>query len=379
MEKLKITLLYDAIEDKEKAEAKERGEKLPLVYEQIMQVLTKRGHTVNLLAAEPKIRDLVSHIEKDDSDIIFNLCESLGGISQYEQNVASLLELLDKKFTGSGSLGLALAQDKALAKKLFSFHGIKYPKFSVIDEGQVDWSDDLEFPLFIKPLNQDASIGIDEKAIVNNIKELMERISYIQTEFKTPALIEEFIEGREIYVGILGNDKPEALPIIEWDFSKVPDGMPKIASAEAKWDEDSEAYKDTPSIFPEDIPEPVYKRIQEAAITAFKALKLWDYGRVDMRLRQVKSSRSHSKGESNLGAGNGKTEERATEKENKKSARDRAAHGEDIEGWEFYIIEVNPNPHLARNSELALAARKHGLTYPDLIEKIIELALARSK
>jgi D-alanine-D-alanine ligase len=379
MEKLKITILYDAIEDKEKAEAEEKGEKLSLVYEQVAQVLTKRGHEVHLLAAGPKIRNLVSQIDKDDSDIIFNLCESLGGISQHEQNVASLLELLDKKFTGSGSIGLALAQDKALAKKLFSFHGIKYPKFSVIDEGQVDWSDDLEFPLFIKPLNQDASIGIDDRAIVHNVKELMERISYIQTEFKTPALIEEFIEGREIYVGILGNEKPEALPIIEWDFSRVPDGVPKIASAEAKWDEDSEAYKEAPSIFPEDIPEPVYKKIQETAITAFKALKLRDYGRVDMRLRQVKSSRSHSKGESNSGAGNGKTEERATEKENKKSARDRAAHGEDIEGWEFYIIEVNPNPHLARNSELALAARKHGLTYPDLIEKIIELALARSK
>ena len=342
MKKLKITLLYDAVEDQEKDKAKAQGKKFSLTYETIAQALRKRGHTVDLVAATPDIRDLVSRVDKLDSDIIFNLCESLGGVSHHEQNVAALLELLDRRFTGSGSLGLSLAQDKELAKKLLSFHGIRYPKYAVMDAGRVEWSDDLAFPVFIKPLNQDASIGIDSNSIVHNIKELMERISHIHTELDTPALIEEYIEGREIYVGVLGNDKPEALPIIEWDFSRVPEGTPKIASTEAKWEENSKAFKHAEEIFPEDIPEPVCREIQEAAVNAFRSLKLRDYGRVDMRLRKTSSGK---KGHAT---------------------------------WQFYIIEVNPNPHLDIEAELAMAAEKFGLDYPDLIEKIIELALVRT-
>ena len=337
MDKLRVTVLYDGMEDEEQAEAEAKGEKPPKpVPEQVLQVLGKRGHEVKLLAAGAKVKNLAGQIDKEESDIVFNLCESLGGNSQHEQNVASLLELFGKHFTGAGAIGLALAQDKALTKKLLAFHGIKCPKFSVMDAGHVEWSDDLKMPLFVKPLNEDASIGIDAKAIVRNIKELMERLSYIQTEFNGPALVEEYIEGREIYVGVLGNSKPEALPIIEWDFSKLSKDTPRIASSEAKWDEDSEGYK-APEIFPEDIPEAVYKSIQDAAIVAFKTLKLRDYARVDMRLRT--------------------------------SNKD----------WEFFVIEVNPNPHLDKKSELAMAAKKHGLSFPDLVEKIIELAMDRRR
>src|SRR5262245_65663770 len=124
-------------------------------------------------------------------------------------------------------------------------------------------------------MNIVASIGIDKKAIFRDGKELMDRISFIHTEIKSPVLIEEFIQGREIYVGVLGNDKPEALPIVEWDFSKLKDG-PKIATAEAKWNKESKAYQ-APEIFPEDIPEPVYKKIQQTAVDARRALKILDY------------------------------------------------------------------------------------------------------
>jgi D-alanine-D-alanine ligase len=349
VKKLEITILYDAVEDVDKKEAEAAGEKVPpLVCEQVEHVLAKQGHEVKRLAAEHKIRDLASQIMKDDSDLIFNLCESLGGVSQFEQHVAALLEVLEKKFTGAGSIGLTLAQDKELSKKIFQFHGIRYPKFSVMDAGKVGWSDELSFPLFVKPLNEDASIGIDSGSIIHNVKELMERISYIQTEFNAPALIEEYIEGRELYIGVLGNDKPEALPILEWDFSKMPKGTPRIASSEAKWDEES-AYKDAPEVFPADIPEAVYMKIQETAIQAFKSLKLRDYGRVDMRLRHAVKD----------------IETKSTEQE------------ANFDNWEFYVIEVNPNPYLDKKSELAMAARKHELNYPDLIEKIIELAMER--
>jgi D-alanine-D-alanine ligase len=352
--KLKVTILYDAIEDETKAAAIGRGETYPpLVYDEIGEVLAARGHTVQTIAARSAL-ELASQIEKDDSDIIFNVCESFGGVGQQEQNVAALLELFGKRFTGSGSIGLALAQDKALAKKLLSFHGINTPRFSVMESGQLDHVDDLTFPMFVKPSTADASIGIDHRSIVHNFKELMERISYIQTEFSAPALIEEFIDGREIYVSVLSGKKTEALPIVEWDFSRVPEGTPKIASAEAKWDETSSRYKDAPEVIVNDLPEPVVKALQEAAIDAFRSLKLRDYGRIDMRLRQLKE------GEAGKYAGGEQGEKSRV-----------------LEGWEFYLIEVNPNPHLATTSELPLAARAHGLAYPDLIERLLENALAR--
>ena len=352
MKKLKITILYDAVEEEIKKKVEAAGKKVSsLVCRQVEPVLTKFGHNVKRLAAKPAIRDLASQIMQDDSDLIFNLCESLGGVDEYEQHIAALLEVLDKKFTGAGSIGITLAQDKELSKKIFQFHGIRYPKFSVMDAGKVDWSDELAFPLFLKPLNQDASIGIDSGSIVNNVKELMERISYLQIEFNAPALIEEYIEGRELYIGVLGNDKPEALPILEWDFSKMPKGTPKIASSEAKWDEES-VYKDAPQVFPTDIPEPVYKKMQEAAVQAFQSLKLRDYGRIDMRLRHV------------VKAPGTKSKEKDTATAN-------------LDDWEFFVIEANPNPYLDNESELAMAALKHQLNYPALIEKIIELAMER--
>jgi len=349
---MKITILFDATEQDDKAEAEAEGEKVTLVSEQVKEILVTLGHEVRFLAARPDVRQLAAALTKDDSELIFNLCESLGGISQHEQNVAALLEVMGKKFTGAPAIGLTLAQDKSLSKKIFYFHGLPYPKFSTIDAGEVEWSDDLNFPLFVKPSNEDASIGIDSKAVVHNVKELMERISYIQTEFKSPALIEEYIEGREIYVGVLGN---EALPILEWDFSKIPDGHPKFASSEAKWDEDS-AYSEAPQIFPADIPEAVYKQIQETAVAAFKVLKLRDYGRVDFRLRRSETTKKITK---------------------KGSPPELDAPIVSIEGWEFYIIEANPNPYLDRKAEFAMASRKNGLKYTQLIEKIVSLATER--
>jgi D-alanine-D-alanine ligase len=353
--KLRVTLLYDGVEDDVKAQALARGEKFPpLAHEEISAVLRERGHEVRVLPARSALA-LAADIQRDESDIICNLCESFEGVAQREQHVAALLELFGKRFTGAGSIGLSLAQDKALAKKLLSFHGINTPRFSVMHSGQLDHVDDLTFPMFVKPSTADASIGIDHRSIVHNFKELMERISYIQTEFDAPALIEEFIDGREIYVSVLSGAKPEALPIVEWDFSRVPDGTPKIASAEAKWDTDSERYKDAPEIIVKDLPEQVVKALQDAAIDAFRALKLRDYGRIDMRLRKLD-------GRPSLIPSAPQTERKAVP-----------------EGWEFFLIEVNPNPHLATDSELPLAAKAHGLAYGDLIERILDNAQHRER
>jgi len=202
----------------------------------------------------------------------------------------------------------------------------------------------LQFPLFVKPSNTDSSVGIDEGALVRNVKQLMERISYIHTEVNAPVLIEEFIDGREMFVGVLANETTfEPLPIVEWDFSKVKTG-PKFATRKAKWDAQSEAYK-APEVFPSDIPDQVYEAIQTAAVDACRALHLLDYGRVDMRVRR------------------------------KRNSHPSAAAPED---WEFFVIEVNPNPYLEERSELAMAARKRGIEFADLIERIVHSAIKRA-
>jgi D-alanine-D-alanine ligase len=334
-----ITLLYDQIED---LETTPNGD--PPVYQEVKRALLARGHSVETMAATADVEALVASIRRDESDVIFNLCESLGGVDAHAIRVAALLELLGKPFTGTGSFGMTLAQDKALAKKIFSFHGIQYPRFSIMESGQVAWSDELQFPLFVKPSNTDSSVGIDEHSLVRNVKELMERISFIQTEVNAPVLIEEFIDGREIFVGVIANENTfQALPIIEWDFSKVTKG-PKFATQEAKWDADSEGYK-APEVFPVDIPEAVYERIQAAAVDACRALHVLDYGRVDMRVRR------------------------------KRNSQPSATSPDD---WEFFVIEVNPNPYLEERSEVALAARKSGIEFDDLIERIVHSAIKRT-
>jgi D-alanine-D-alanine ligase len=327
-----VTLLYDVVEEQDEGPKADAP-----VYKDVARCLEQRGHEVSTIVTDRNIRGLVTALQKDESDIVFNLCESLAGEDRKAIHVAALLELLEKPFTGTGSLGQMLAHDKALAKKIFGFHGISCPKFSSIDRGEVDWSDELKFPLFVKPANTDSSVGIDEHALVEDIKQLMERISYVHTEIGAPALIEEFIDGREMFVAVLGNEKMEALPIVEWDFSKVKDA-PKFATAEAKWDKSSEGFK-APERFPDDIPESVRKRLQETAVTACKALRIHDYGRVDFRVRP----------------------------------------GKEPDDWELFVIEVNPNPYLHKKAEMAMAARKAELSYPDLVERILDLALKRPR
>lgn len=337
-EKPSITILYDAQEEVERDAALGRGEKFPaLVCTQIEEVLSKRGYTVRKLAAIPPIKKLVRQLEDDNSDLIFNVCESLGGEGGEERRIASMLELLDKRFTGSGSLALTLSGDKSLAKKLFEFHKVSSPDFTVVAPGHTEGTLTLDkFPLMVKPIATDASIGINAKSVVNTINELLEQVFSIHEEFHTPALVEEYIDGREIYVALLGNP-PAVLPPIEWDLSKLPADMPKIAGTEAKWEEEKNPeFKAAKEYVPNDIvnDEQIMTKLRDAALSAWKALQVRDYARIDMRL---------------------------------------TADGTP------YVIEVNPNPWLDKSAEFAMAARKAKpeLSYGDLIEKIVELAMSR--
>ena len=329
-----ITILYDAHEDVERDAALARGEKFPtLVSTQIEETLTKRGYAAKRLAAEAPVKRLVRQLEDDNSDLIFNVCESLGGAGDEERRIASILELLDKRFTGSGSLALTLAGDKSLTKKLFAFHNVKSPDFAIIGPGHVEGTPKLsEFPFIVKPIATDASIGINVKSVVHSVEELLERVFAIHAEFHTPALVEQYIDGREIYVGLLGNP-PAVLPPIEWDLSKLPPDMPRIAGTEAKWEQ---PFKEAKEFVPEDVvsDEALMTRIRETALGAWNAMLIRDYARIDMRL---------------------------------------APDGTP------YVIEVNPNPWLDKSAEFAMAARRNKpeLSHGDLIERIVELAMAR--
>jgi D-alanine-D-alanine ligase len=248
-------------------------------------------------------------------------------------HVAAYMDLVGLPYTGAGPHANFLAQDKAIAKKMFAFHGIRTPFFATAYRGQIDHAHDISFPLIVKPMSEDGSIGINSDAVVTSIKELMERVQYIQDEFDSPALIEEYIEGREIYAAILGSyESTRALPLVELDLSKLPEGLPKIASYDVKFEKHTEAHRLTKSAVATDLDEETVTRLMETAIAAYRAVKLRDYGRIDMRLTP--------KGE-------------------------------------VYVIEANPNPWLSSKHEFAMAAKASGLSYTQLIGEILDLAFTR--
>ena len=256
---LKVAVLYDRWEAPEEAAP---SDKAPLtrtldkkeVEDEVAEALGKLGHQADLYVLDGSIKGLHG-LAKLDVDLVFNLAESFAGNDTADYCIAAYLELLGKRFTGSGSHGLLYAQDKAVAKKILEFHGIHTPVFARSFRGRLDFSHDLAFPVIVKPAREDGSIGIEFNAVVNSIRELMERIDWLHANFNSPVLIEEYVEGREIYVGVIGNDNATALPPVELDLSKLPDGTPRIAGAEVKWGKGTGAYRDTKSAVAEDLPE----------------------------------------------------------------------------------------------------------------------------
>jgi D-alanine-D-alanine ligase len=282
------------------------------------------------------VTDAVGALRREQPDLVFNIAESFAGKSALESNVAGLLNLLDLRYTGSSPAGLLLAGDKSLTKKVLMAHGIQTPQAATVFRGALDFAGELTFPVIVKPPQEDASLGISAASVVHGIKELLERIHALQAEYRQPVLVEQFIEGREFYVGVLGNANAEALPVIEMDFTGFPEGKPRIASWEAKWGDDGDGsgaeYAGTRSIFPVSLDAELEARMKAVALEAFHALRLRDYGRIDLRVSP---------------------------------------------SGEIYVIEVNPNCYLERESEFARAAREHGLSYPELCGRIMELAMAR--
>src|SRR5277367_1031195 len=229
--KLKVTVLYDLWEEEpvdvqeevpapRKRKGQKKRKKKPVKHdrEEIFEALEKLGHEPSYYVLDGRRQSLLG-LGKCGADLIFNLTESYAGDDTKEMHVTAFLDLLDIPYTGAGPHAHILAQDKSIAKKIFAFYGIQSPYFATAYRGHIDHAHDISFPLIVKPTSEDGSIGIDSSAVVTSVKELMERIHYIQTEFDSPSLIEEYIEGREIYAAILGSyETAHALPLVELDF-----------------------------------------------------------------------------------------------------------------------------------------------------------------
>ncbi len=270
---------------------------------------------------------------KGEGEIIFNLCESAFGKSSFEMNIAALLELYGLEHTGSGPLTLGLALDKGLTKDILNSRDIMTPEYAVLREPPTKLKRSLKFPLIVKPLMEDASVGIDSGAVVKTMKALRNRVEFIITTFKQPAIVEEYIDGREFNIAVLGNGRNmKVLPPSEIDFTGFPDELPKIVCYEAKWVTESHLYKKSKPVCPADVPDSVRTELETVALKAYETMGCRDYARVDVRV------------------------------------------GED---GNIKVLEVNPNPDISKDAGVARAARAVGLEYPKLISSIVEAALAR--
>ena len=264
------------------------------------------------------------------SSIVFNLCEDIRGQGIYEVYMTSLLELLGITYTGSEPIALGLCLDKARSKETLVYHGLQIPHHYVLKDLSQK-RPDLSFPLILKPLHEDGSLGIDNRSVIVSEAELEEKALQLLQAFHQPVIVEEYIGGREFNVSLLGEGTPEVLPISEIDYSKLEKGQPHILTHTSKWDETSPDYHKTPAVCPVTLDRSLEKALQETALTAFKVLGCRDYARVDFRMR----------------------------------------------GNQPCIIEVNPNPSISPDAGFVRSADVAGLSYAKLIGKILSFAEKR--
>jgi D-alanine-D-alanine ligase len=323
---VKITVLTYL--DSENENSKEYDAVVP----QVARTLRRLGHRVSILGVHGDVKRLIAGLSRRKPELVFNLMEMFGQNVFGDIPVTGLLELLGVRYTGSGPGELYLSQDKGLTKKLLAFEDILYPRYAVFSrQAAFETGGNLRMPLFVKPLRSDASLGIGGKSLVHDAVALMERVAAIHKELEDSALAEEYIDGREFYVGVLGNGQPKALPPVEVDFTGFPEGVPKVMDSKAKWDESSKEYKGTKSVIA-NLPDELRAKLQKVAVDAYRALRVKDYGRVDLRLTET---------------------------------------------GEIYVLEVNASCYLEKSSEFAMAAAASGLDYPRMIEKIVNLASER--
>jgi D-alanine-D-alanine ligase len=296
----------------------------------VIETLREVGHTVRVLGIHDDLSGIRHSAQAFKPHIIFNLMEAFADVTTFDQNVVSYLELLHLPYTGCNPRGLILARDKALSKKLLAYHRIPVPDFTVIRPGRKPaLRKRLTFPLIVKSLFFEASAGISQASVVENPEQLTRRVAFIHEKLGTAAIVEQFIDGREIYVGVVGNERLDVFPPWEMSFDKMPENRWKIATERVKW---STQYQKKHGIMTDKarLDATLTDRIQRIAKRAYRALDLSGYARIDVRM----------------------------DEENR-----------------MYVLEANPNPNLAYGEDFAESAEVSGMSYERLLDRIITLGL----
>ncbi len=301
-------------------------------YDAVVRALRNLGYRARGVNIAEDVRKLERVLKRSRPDAIFNLVEHFRDDPELETHVAGMFEVYGVSYTGATPFALSLCQKKELTKDVLTGAGIPTPRFIRTYDTDVTENHGLSYPIIVKPAREDASSGIDQASVVNDFDALKARLTYVLEEWGGPVLLEEFIDGMELHVGVLGNDPPEVLPPIEWDFSKLPPDYPPLISYAAKWNPLAEVYHKVHSVCPARISEDTLARVEEIAIKAFEVTECRDYARLDVRL-----------------------------------GRDGTP----------YVLEVNPNPDLTEGVSFMEAADVAGYDFEETLCAIVEYALER--
>jgi D-alanine-D-alanine ligase len=331
--KLKILALFDAIRPTKIDQdlSKEMKTEDWKTEANVLAALGTLGHPTEHLAIFDNLDLLRQKLESFAPDVIFNLADQFKNNRGFDQNIASLLEMQGVPFTGCGATGLVLSKHKGTSKKILGYHHIHVPNFVVIPRGQrIARLKKPKFPLLVKPVKEEASYGISQASFVTSDEQFRERVAFIHESHDSDVIAEEYIEGRELYVSVMGNARLTVFPIRELVFREVPPNEPKIATYRAKWDEEYRKRWGLQNQFPEDLDPALVAEIEDICKRIYRLLTIEGYARIDLRLTA----------------------------DNK-----------------VYFIEANPNPILAEDEDFAQAAAKAGLPYPQLIDRIIGIGM----
>jgi D-alanine-D-alanine ligase len=331
--KLKVLALFDHTEpttiDFDLTEALKTDDRK--TERDVLTALTELGHMTEYLVIFDDLDLIQQKIQKFEPDIIFNLADQLKNNRAFDQNIVSFLATRDTPFTGCGSTGLTLCKDKAISKKILGYHRIHTPEFVTIARGKrIARPKRLKFPIVVKPMKEEASLGISQASFVETDEQFNQRVQFIHESWNNDVIAEEYIEGRELYVSVLGNHRLEVYPIRELVFREVPPDEPKMATYKAKWDEEYRKKWGLDNRFAEGLEPAVIATIQAICKRIYRLLTIDGYARLDLRLTR----------------------------DNK-----------------VYFIEANPNPILAQDEDFAQSAAKAGLSYAQLVERIIRIGM----
>jgi D-alanine-D-alanine ligase len=327
--KLKVLVLFDGTSPTtvDQDFSKEMKTKDWKTEADVMAALGGLGHTAEHLAIFDDVDLLRQKLQTFAPDVLFNLVEQFNNNPGFDQNIVSFFEMQGLPFTGCGATGLTLCKHKGISKKILGYHRIRVPNFAVIPRGRrIAQPRQLKFPILVKPVKEEASYGISQASFVESDEQFRERVSFIHEKYDSDVIAEEYIEGRELYVSLIGNLRLNVFPIRELIFREVPPNEPKIATYRAKWDEEYRKRWGLKNQFADGLDPALVAHIEQTCKRIYRLLTIDGYARIDLRLT----------------ANN-----------------------------QIYFIEANPNPILADDEDFALSAGKAGLSYPELIDRII--------